>query len=243
MIYGRNPVKEWLSVRLPVKRLLLSKESAGKALNEIIKMAGDLNLKITYMSRRQLDIITGSTRHQGIAAEIKLVPYAEMETVFRIAKERGEPPLVVILDGIQDPHNLGAIVRTADAGGVHGVIVPKDRAAGISPGMVKASAGAAAYLPVVRVTNIARCMEELKDRGLWIVGSAQGVDLLYTKADYKGPTAIVMGSEATGMRRLVREKCDFLAGVPMFGQVGSLNVSVAAGLLIFEARRQRLHDK
>ncbi|MBN2000196.1 23S rRNA (guanosine(2251)-2'-O)-methyltransferase RlmB [candidate division KSB1 bacterium] len=239
MIYGKNPVKEWLAARLPVKRILLSKESAGKALDEMVKIAGELNLKITYMSRHQMDTVTGSTRHQGVAAEIKLPPYAEMERIFQIAGERNEPPIVVILDGIQDPHNLGAIVRTADAGGIHGVIIPKDRSAGISPGMIKASAGAVAHVPVVQVINIARCLDELKKKGLWVVGTDQHGDMLYTKTDFRGSTAIILGSEDKGMRRLIREKSDFLVRVPMYGQVDSLNVSVTAGLLIFEARRQR----
>jgi 23S rRNA (guanosine2251-2'-O)-methyltransferase len=182
----------------------------------------------------------GHDRHQGVAAQVEMPPYAEMDDLFHQAQKRKEAPFFALLDGVQDPQNLGAIIRSADGAGVHGSISPKDNAVGYTPAVLKASAGAAAYVPVVQVTNLVRTMNALKEAGLWLTGTDHTGDRFYTEIDYKGPLGIVMGSEGKGLRRLVLESCDFLAAIPMKGHVNSLNVSVASALMFFEARRQRM---
>ena len=239
MIYGRQPVLEWLEFGLPIKQIILSRDAGGKSIHEILHIAEMQKIEIKRMHSAKLDQIAGTEKHQNILAQVKLPPYAEIDDIFSAAEKKQEPPLIAILDGVQDPHNLGAILRTADAAGIHGIILPKDKAVGITPTVVKSSAGAAAFVPVVPVTNLARAIAELKNRGLWISGAADAAEKSYIDIDFKGPSAIILGSEGKGMRRLVRESCDFLLHIPMQGRVSSLNVSVAAGLLFYEARRQR----
>ncbi|HNW59881.1 MAG TPA: 23S rRNA (guanosine(2251)-2'-O)-methyltransferase RlmB [bacterium] len=238
-IYGRNPVLEWLRAGYPTEKLLISRELSGAALQEIEKLAAGLNLAVENVSRPELARAAGSDHHQGVAARITLPDYVEVDEILARAAQRNEPPLLAILDCVQDPHNLGAILRSADGAGVHGVIIPKDNAAPMTAAVFKASAGAAAHVAVARVTNLSRTMDELKERGIWFAGTDEEGEQLYTELDLKGPTGLVLGSEGKGLRRLVREECDFVARIPLRGKVSSLNVSVAAAVLFFEARRQR----
>jgi 23S rRNA (guanosine2251-2'-O)-methyltransferase len=239
LIYGRNAVKEWLSADLPVDKIWASRESGGSSLRDIESMAEKRHIRIYRVPRSELDERLGSVRHQGIAAEIRLPRFVPMEKLIEQAKQKNEPALLAVLDGIQDPHNVGAIIRSAEGAGVHGVIIPKDRAAGLTPGVLKASAGAAAHIPVARVTNLVRTLEDLKKEGLWIIGADQGTSSHFEQIDYTGPVAIVLGAEGKGMRRLVKKNCDFFASIPMYGKINSLNVSVSAALFFFEARTQR----
>ena len=239
IIYGRQPVLEWLEFGLPIKQLILSQEAGGIPIRDILHLAEIRKIDIQRLRASKLEQLAGTEKHQNILAKVDLPSYADIDDIFITAEKKKEPPLIAILDGVQDPHNLGAILRTADAAGIHGVILPKDKAVGITPTVVKSSAGAAAFVPVAPVTNLTRTIEELKKRGLWIAGAADDADKSYSEIDFKGPSAIILGSEGKGMRRLVRENCDFLMRIPMFGRVSSLNVSVAAGLFFYEARRQR----
>lgn len=234
VVYGKNAVREWLEARLPVRSLI----SAG-APESIIRLAEKRSLPIQEISRGKLTALTGSAAHQNIALEVDLPEYRTPENMLHSARKQGEPPLVVILDGVQDPRNFGAVLRSADAAGVHGIVIPRHGGVSLTPAVFKTSAGAAAHVPVARVTNLARCLEYLKQEGLWVVGASEDAARSYTETDFKGPSAIVLGSEGGGLRRLVREHCDFLASVPMRGRINSLNVSVAAALFFFEARRQR----
>lgn len=240
LIYGRNPVQVWLDSKLPVKRILIAADTTGQDLKAIEDVAVARGITVSRMAREVLIKIVGHNMHQGVAAEVKMPPYVEIDDILKIAEDRKEPPLVCILDGVQDPQNFGAVLRTADGAGVHGVIIAKDRAVGLTPAAFKASAGAAAHVPVAQVVNISRALEELQKNGLWITGAVDGAEVSYKKGDFKGPVGIVLGAEGDGIRRLVKEHCDFLVSIPMFGKINSLNVSVAAGLLFYEARMQRL---
>ncbi len=238
-IYGRNPVLEWLRAGYPVEKLLFSRELSGAALKEIEKLLAERQIQAESVARPELNRATGSDHHQGVAARIILPDYVEVDEILARAERRSEPPLIAILDCIQDPHNFGAILRSADGAGVHGVIIPRDNAAPMTAAVFKASAGAAAHVAVARVTNLSRVIDDLKERGVWFAGADKEGEKLYTELDLKGPTGLVLGSEGKGLRRLVREECDFVARIPLQGKVSSLNVSVAAALLFFEARRQR----
>lgn len=239
LIWGRKPILEWLNSGLAVKTISLSRDAGGSVISDILKIAEQKKIQIKRYHPARLDQMTGTDKHQNIVAEVELPSSAALADIYDIAQQRQEAPLIGMLDGVQDPHNLGAILRSADAAGVHGIIIPKDKAVGLTPIVLKASAGAAAWVPVVPVTNLSRTMEELKEQRFWLTGAVDDADRPYTEADLHGPTVIVLGSEGKGIRRLVREKCDFLIRIPMYGKVSSLNVSVAAGLLFFEARRQR----
>jgi 23S rRNA (guanosine2251-2'-O)-methyltransferase len=238
-IYGRNPVLEWLRANYPAEKLLISREVSGAALQEFEKLAAGGKIPVEKLQRNELARAAGSEHHQGVAARINLPDYVEVDEILARAERLKEPPLIAILDCVQDPHNFGAILRSADGAGVHGVIIPKDNAAPMTAAVFKASAGAAAHVAVARVTNLSRTMDELKERGIWFSGTDEEGEKLYTDLDLKGPTGLVLGSEGKGLRRLVREECDFIARIPLQGRVSSLNVSVAAAVLFFEARRQR----
>jgi len=238
-IYGRNAVLEWLYSGLPVTQILVSVDLRGHAIEKISSLARQKKIQIKKIDRLQLGKITGTDNHQGVAARVITPDYVELDDILKRAEQKNEKPLIAILDGIQDPHNFGAIIRSADGAGVHGIIIPKDKSVTLNPTVIKASAGAAAFVPVTMVTNIARTIDELKKEGFWITGVDQAGDIDYTGADYNGALALVLGSEGAGIRRLVRDKCDFLVSIPMRGKVNSLNVSVAAALLFFEARRQK----
>lgn len=233
IIYGINPVLEALRAgRVTVLRV----SDRGGRLREVTALARDRGVRITRVPGGVLDREARGGVHQGVVAEIEEQPLWDVEALVRAA--RGVP-LLVVLDGIEDPHNLGAILRTADAAGADGVVIQSRRAAALGGAAAKASAGAVAHVRIAEVVNIARAIEELKGAGVWVVGLAGGADMSYDRVDFTVPSAIVVGAEGAGLRRLVRERCDFLASIPMRGQVGSLNVSVAAGVALFEAVRQR----
>lgn len=239
MIYGRNSVKEWIDSSLNISQILISQDSHGKVIHDILTHANKHAIQVNKYPKHKFDEMMGNARHQGIAAKVKLPPYSEIEDIFALAKEKNEPVCLAILDHIQDPHNLGAIIRSADGAGIHGVIIPKDQSVGITPAVLKTSAGAALHIPIVMVTNLVRTMKELKDQGLWFTGCSEHTDKTYYEMDYKGPTGLVLGNEGAGLRRLVKEECDFLAAIPMRGKINSLNVSVAASVMFYEVRRQR----
>lgn len=236
-IAGRNPVMEALRSDASLDTIYISQDSGG--LHEIVSLAKEQGIPVKIVSESKISQLTGGAVHQGVAAQGACSRYASLEELLQIAEERGEAPLLVICDGIQDPHNLGAIIRTAEAAGAHGIIIPKRRSASLTTTVGKTSAGAVSWLPVARVSNLVSAMETLKDRGVWIYGTdASGSS--YTKQDYTGGTAFVIGSEGFGIGRLVGKSCDGMISLPMFGKVNSLNASVAAGIFLYEAVRQRM---
>lgn len=237
-VEGRNAVEEVFRSGRTVDRLYVLDGCQDGAVNTIRKMAVKAGVPIRYISRERLDQMSETGRHQGVIAVIAAYHYAEIEDLFAAAEQKGEDPFFLLLDDIEDPHNLGAIIRTANVVGAHGVIIPKDRAVGLTATVAKASAGAINYTPVVKVTNLASTIEELKERGLWFVcADMDGIPM--TKLNLTGPIGLVIGNEGSGVSRLVREKCDNVAAIPQYGQIGSLNASVAAGVLAYEIRRQR----
>lgn len=238
-IEGRNPVVELLRGQRQVKNIFLQQGSRGENINWIIEKAGDRGIPLQRVTKSELDRMASSHSHQGVIAISEQIKLYNPEDILNLARTRNEPPFIVILDQVQDPHNFGAIIRTASAAGVHGIIFPKNRAAGITPVVTKASAGAVEHLMLAKVTNINYTIKDLKEAGLWIAGTDIKEAKLCYDSDLKGPLAIVIGNEGTGLRRLVRENCDFLVKIPMQGKLGSLNASVAAGIIIFEAVRQR----
>jgi len=239
ILYGRNPIREHLRAGLGIEKILISEDAHGAAVQEILNLARERRIKVLRLPGVQFAKKARHPYHQGIMAMVSESGYVSLQDLLDKAGQRNEPPLIAILDGIQDPHNLGAIIRTADGAGVHGIIIPKDRAVGITPAVQKASAGASAHVPIAQVTNLARSMAELKQSGLWLVGTHQDAKQTLYETDLSGPLGIVLGSEGQGLRRLVLAKCDFLVRIPMFGKVNSLNVSVSAALMFYEVRRRR----
>ena len=237
LIIGRNPVTEALKSGRTVEKLMVSKGSE-KSLSKLIAMAKDAGVPVYYNDKARMDKIAGGGVHQGVAAYVSSYEYSEVEDLLARAQEKGEDPFLVILDGIEDPHNLGAILRSADGAGAHGVIIPKRRAVGVTGVVAKASAGAIEYVPVARFSNIPRTIEELKEKGLWI-GAVDMSETPYYRCDLKGPLAVVIGNEGEGISRLVKEKCDFTVSIPMQGRVQSLNASNAAAVVFYEVLRQR----
>jgi 23S rRNA (guanosine2251-2'-O)-methyltransferase len=222
-----------------IMALWLDQGRINGALQEVARIARNRGLEPYLVNREDLDILAPEVRHQGVVARCLVQPAFTEEQLFALLDNLEEPPLLLILDGVQDPHNLGACLRTAEAAGVHAVVAPKDRAVGLTSVVRKVASGAAERIPFVCITNLARLMRELRDRGLWLVGTViDGGESLY-KMDLNGPLALVLGAEDRGLRRLTREHCDRLIHIPMHGAVGSLNVSVAAGVCLFEAQRQR----
>ncbi len=238
-LLGRNPVLEALRAGRPINKLLIAKGANITSMQEILALAKKRNILVQYVEKKQLDYLAAGENHQGIMAQGAAKEYVEWDEVLETVQERGEVPLFLLLDCIEDPHNLGAILRTADACGVHCVIIPKHRAVPLTAGVAKASAGAIEYVNVSRVTNLSQTIDDLKKKGFWIAGTDQDAEQIYFEADLQGPLGIVMGSEGKGLSKLVKEKCDFLIGIPMKGQVNSLNVSVAASLVMYEVIRQR----
>ncbi|MBA1336425.1 MAG: 23S rRNA (guanosine(2251)-2'-O)-methyltransferase [Firmicutes bacterium] len=242
LVEGRNPVMEVLKSGREVERIYAAKglQGAGK---RIIEQALDMGVRVEYSDRGMLDSISVTGSHQGIIAEVSKFRYSEdLEGIINGAREKGEAPLVIILDKITDPHNLGAIIRTANCCGAHAVIIPRRNSAGVNSTVIKASAGAVEHIPVVQVTNLVRAIEELKGMGLWIAGADMEGESMYN-ADLKGALGLVIGSEGKGISRLVKEKCDFIVSIPMKGEISSLNASVAAGVLMYEILRHRLQSK
>lgn len=239
VIEGRNAVIEALRAGETIDKIFIARGETDKTLGHIASKARAAGIVVVDADRRKLDYMSRTHAHQGVIALAAVREYASMEDIFAVAGQRGEPPLIVVCDEISDPHNLGAIIRTAECAGAHGVVIPKRRSAGLTAVVGKTSAGAVAHIAVARVPNIPTLLKELKKQGVWIFGAAaDGATPLYG-ADLKGPAAIVIGSEGDGMTRLVSENCDFLVSIPMRGRLNSLNASAAAAVLLYEAVRQR----
>ncbi len=237
-IYGINPVSEALrSTRCHVREVWIAGGRSSTGLAGIIEKAEAEGVPIKTVGRSRLDSLTKSAPHQGVVGLVIRLDYADLDEVLR---EGEDEPLLLVLDGIEDPRNLGALIRTADACGVWGVIIPKDRAAGITPAVAKSSAGAIFHTPVVRVANIPTILRAIKERGIWVVGAAEGAKTVVYEHDLTPPLAVVIGGEGKGMRPLVRRECDLLVSIPMKGAVNSLNASVAGGVILYEVLRQRV---
>ncbi|KAB7704649.1 23S rRNA (guanosine(2251)-2'-O)-methyltransferase RlmB [Bacillus aerolatus] len=237
-IAGRNPVLEALRSDREINKIWIAEGAQRGSVQQIIKAAKEKNVLVQFVPKQKVDQMSDEN-HQGVVASVAAYNYAELDDLFEKAEKSGEAPFFLLLDEIEDPHNLGSIMRTADAVGAHGIIIPKRRAVGLTAAVAKASTGAIEYIPVVRVTNLSRTIDELKERGVWIAGTdAKGADD-YRQLDGTMPLGLVIGSEGKGMGRLIKEKCDFLIQLPMAGRVTSLNASVAAGLLMYEVYRRR----
>ena len=240
LVLGRRAVLETLRAGRPVVRVLVSGASSARGpLEEIIREARVRHIPVQTVDRRRLDLLARGVRHQGVVAIAAEQPLASLDEVLARVRERGQPPFLIALDGVEDPHNLGAVIRTAEAAGAHGVVVPRRRAAGLGPATARAAAGATAHLPVVGVANLVAALEHLKTEGVWIVGADPGAPELYDSGSLVPPIALVVGGEGRGLHRLIRERCDRLVRIPLWGRVQSLNVSVAAGLLLYEVARRR----
>ncbi|HUI53221.1 MAG TPA: 23S rRNA (guanosine(2251)-2'-O)-methyltransferase RlmB [Terriglobales bacterium] len=237
---GIHAVREALEAGRALERIVVAKGRQDTRIEDIVQLARSQNVPLRFEERSQLDRLADSKDHQGVVALTASRPAATLEDILARANSgSGQKGLIVLLDGVEDPHNLGAIIRTALAAGAHGVVIPERRAAGLTDTVARSSAGALAHLPVAKVTNLARTMEELKEAGYWIVGLDERSDISYTEVDYTSPVAIVMGGEGKGLHDLIRKRCDFVVSLPTTGPVKSLNVSVAAGVVLFEAVRQR----
>lgn len=242
IIAGRNPVTEALRSGRPIDCLYIAKGELNGSVKVIAALAREKQIPIKEVDRKKLDYMTAHSAHQGVAAAATMKEYASIDDIFALAGSRNEKPFIIVLDEIEDPHNLGAIIRTAECAGAHGIIIPKRRSAGLSFTVGKASAGAYEYVPVARVTNISSAIDELKERGCWVYGADMDGET-YCSNDLRGASALVIGSEGKGLGRLVREKCDVILSLPMCGRINSLNASVAAGVLMYEFTRQRLELK
>ena len=240
MLEGRNAVTEALSAGRTIDKIFVADGDTDRALARLCAMAKEAGAVVVPTDRRKLDQMSATGAHQGIIAMVAAHDYASIDDILQKAADAGENPLIVICDELSDPHNLGAIIRTAECAGAHGVIIPKRRSVGLTAVVGKASAGALEYLPVARVSNITAAMDTLKKAGVWVYGTAaEGSTSLY-QADLKGPAAIVIGNEGQGMSRLVSERCDFKVSIPMKGSISSLNASAAAAIMLYEAVRQRI---
>ena len=238
MVAGRNAVMEALKGSRSVNKLMIANGSTEGSIKEIIAVAKEKGVNIQYWDRSKLDSIARGIRHQGVLAQVAPVQYAELEDILQVAKDRNEPPFIVLLDELEDPHNLGAILRTADAAGVHGVLIPKHRSCPLSATVAKTSAGAVEHVPVARVGNLVQTIKKLKQDGLWVAAAdMDGKD--YYDTDLTGPLLLIIGSEGQGVGRLVKEQCDFVVRIPMVGKINSLNASVAGSILMYEAMKQR----
>jgi 23S rRNA (guanosine2251-2'-O)-methyltransferase len=237
-LQGRNAVMEAFRAGKPIDRLFILDGCKDGPVQSIIREAKKGDTILTFVKKERLDEISPDGKHQGVIAYAAAYEYAEVSDILKAASDKGEPPFIVILDGIEDPHNLGAIIRTAEAAGAHGVIIPKRRSASLNATVFKTSAGAASWLPVARVSNLAATIDMLKENGVWIYGT-DGEGQSYTEVKLTGSLGLIVGSEGFGMGRLIKDKCDFLLSLPMAGKVNSLNASVAAGIFMYEAVRQR----
>lgn len=237
-VVGRNPILEILMADRHINTIFIAKGNPRGSINKIIEIAKDKNIAIKRVDKNRLDQISGTNAHQGVAASVAPYEYSTVDEILGIASKKDEPPFILILDGIEDPNNLGSIIRTAEAGGVHGVVIPKRRAAQVTQAVYKSSAGAVEFLAIAKVTNISDTIDRLKDKGLWIYGADMDGERFYFDWDLKGPIGLVIGSEGKGISRLVKEKCDVLLKIPMEGRIPSLNASNAASILIYEVVRQ-----
>ncbi|MBQ2679494.1 MAG: 23S rRNA (guanosine(2251)-2'-O)-methyltransferase RlmB [Firmicutes bacterium] len=235
---GRNAILEALKNGREIDKIFIRKGNTDGTLKKIVAMATDKGIVVQKIPPEKMDFMSQTKNHQGIIAYVSVHQYAEVADILNSAKEKGEDPFIIILDEITDTHNLGAIIRSAEASGVHGIIIPKRRSAGLNATVGKTSAGAVEYVPVAKVTNLASTIEDLKKEGLWIAcADADGEN--YFESNLKGPIAVVIGNEGDGVSRLIKEKCDFIISIPMFGKISSLNASVAGGLIMYEIVRQR----
>ena len=241
MLEGRNAVQEELAAGRPIDKLYIAAGETDRALARLAAMARQAGAAVVETDRRKLDQLSATGAHQGVVAMVAAHAYATVEEILENAKRRSEAPLIVICDELSDPHNLGAIIRTAECAGAHGVIIPKRRSVGLTAVVGKASAGALEYLPVARVANLVSAIHDLQKAGVWVFGTAADGNTALYQADLNGPAAIVIGNEGEGVSRLVKEKCDMVASIPMKGDIDSLNASVACGVLAYEIVRQRLN--
>ena len=241
-IEGRNAVMEAFRSGKTIDKLFVLDGCQDGPVKSIVREAKKYDTIINFVAKERLDQLSDTGHHQGVIAFAAAYEYAEVEDILKIAEEKGEPPFIFLLDGIEDPHNLGAIIRTANLAGAHGVIIPKRRAVGLTATVARTSAGALNYTPVAKVTNMANTIEELKEKGMWFVCADMGGEVMY-RLNLKGSIGLVIGNEGEGVSRLVKEKCDMIASIPMKGDIDSLNASVAAGVLAYEIVRQRLGAK
>ena len=239
-VEGRNAVIELLKSDRTVNKIMVAKGDRQGSINEILKLAKQNRIVVTEVDRNKLDTLSETKHHQGVIAFVAPIEYKDVDYILNVAKEREEEPFILIADEIEDPHNLGALIRSAEVAGCHGVIIPKRRAVAVTEVVSKVSVGATEYMPIARVNNINDTIRELKDKGVWIVGTDGSADTIYYKQDLTGPIAIVVGSEGRGMNKLTMKNCDFLVKIPMMGKITSLNASVSGGIVLFEALKQRL---
>ncbi len=239
LIEGRNAVIEALRSGRAIDKIYIAKGETDKTLGHIASKAREAGIPVTDADRRKLDAMSATHAHQGVIALAAIREYVTIEDIIAIAEEKGEPPFIVLCDEISDPHNLGAIIRTAECAGVHGIIIPKRRSAGLTSIVGKTSAGAAEHMPVARVSNLTSAIKQLKDAGIWIYGTDAGAPNKLWETDLRGPACFVIGSEGDGMGKLIKESCDFLLDIPMFGKINSLNASNAAAIVLYEALRNR----
>ncbi len=242
-IFGTNPVFEALNSGREIDKIFILEGARHSRLAQITSLAKKRGIHYTLVNRKKLDELSEGGNHQGVLAFAAIHSYSSVEDILAAAQQKNEPPFILIAEGLKDPHNLGSIIRCANAAGAHGVIIPKNRSVGLNSTVAKVSAGAVEYTPVARVTNIAAVIDKLKEAGLWVAGTALEGSTYHTDSDLTGALAIVIGSEGEGLSRLVREKCDFLVKIPMLGHAESLNASVAAGILLYESVRQRQNKK
>ncbi len=243
VLIGRNAVTEALRAGRGINKILLADGDKEGSVSEILALAKERGIVTQFVERSKIEAVAGGLRHQGVMAYVAPVAYAELEDILRAAAEKGEAPFLLLLDELEDPHNLGALLRTADATGVHGVLIPKRRSVPLTATVAKTSAGAIEYVPVARIGNIAQTLKKLKEQGFWVAGADMDGSQNYYEADLTGPLVLVVGSEGRGMSRLTKEQCDFIVQMPMVGRINSLNASVAGSILMYESMRQRLVKK
>jgi len=239
LIVGRQPVLEALRSDTALEKIYVLFGTHGPAIQNITQLAKRRGVPVREIDRARFIEMSSDAHAQGVLAVASTKAYVDIDALIKAAADKGEAPFLLILDEIEDPHNLGALMRTGECAGIHGAILPRHHSASMNETVAKSSAGASLHLPVAKVTNIASTMDELKERGVWIVGTDMAATRAYDEQDYTGPIAIVVGNEGKGIRKLVKEKCDFLVKIPMYGKIGSLNASVAGGLVLFEAARNR----
>ena len=243
VLVGRNAVTEALKSGRGINKLWIASGDREGSVSEIAALAKERGIVMQYVERAKIESFAGGHRHQGVLAYVAPVPYAELDDILKAAEAKGEAPFLVLLDELEDSHNLGALLRTADATGVHGILIPKRRSVSLNATVAKTSAGAVEYVPVARIGNIAQTLKKLKEKGFWVAGADMDGEKAYYEADLTGPLVLVVGSEGRGMSRLTKEACDFIVSMPMVGRINSLNASVAGSILMYESMRQRLQKK
>lgn len=239
VLTGRNPVREALKAGRPLNKILVASGLEGRTVGEIVSLARSRGIPLQWVNRSVLDKMAGNDTHQGVLGLAAARGYAEVDQLLSRAKEKNEPPFLIMLDQVEDPHNLGSIIRSAEAAGSHGVIIPRRRTVGLTAAVARTAAGALEYLPVARVTNLSRTIESLKNHDLWIAGADSEGDQVAFTCDFTLPLVLVLGSEGRGLSKLVKSRCDWTVRLPMHGRINSLNVAVAAGILMYEVVRQR----